>query len=135
MMVYLAKKNGSVIYHTDLTAMKELDGISKPNKTVTIQEWEQAGSTAHIDDSGEIVLGIPADEAAAKQEIETLAKEEGTLLNELASKDYKVIKASEVGNVLKTLDPALHERRDWCRNRINEIRDRLAELGAEQSVA
>jgi hypothetical protein len=48
----------------------------------------------------------------------------------LEAKDYKVIKASESGLVLAEEDTALHERRGWCRSRINEIRKRLAELEA-----
>lgn len=130
MMVYLAKKNGAVIYHTDLAAMEQLDGVSDPGKTVTMAEWEAAGSTAHINASGEIILGEPADVKAARDEISALALEETTLQSELDSKDYKVIKASEAGQVLADTEPELHARRDWCRNRINQIRERLAELNA-----
>jgi len=134
-MVYLAKKNGEVIHHTDLQAMSDLDGIQTPELTVEEAEWEAAGSTAHIDASGDIVLGEPADVAAKRQEIEALNREEARLQAELDSKDYKVIKASEVGNVLSELDPALHARRDLCRNRINEIRERLEELQADGAAA
>jgi exosome complex RNA-binding protein Csl4 len=130
MNIYLAKKNGQVIYHTDLAAMAQLDGVAKADKTVTAAEWEAAGSTAHIDASGNIVLGEKPDVKARRDEIETLALEERTLQSELDGKDYKVIKASEAGKVLAETDPALHERRDWCRNRINEVRGRLAELNA-----
>jgi hypothetical protein len=130
MNVYLAKKDGAVIFHTDLSAMEQMDGISKPDKTVTIEEWEAAGSTAFVDASGKIVLGEPADVKAKREEIEALSLEEKTLQTELDGKDYKVIKASEIGQVLAETDPDLHERRNWCRNRINEVRDRLAELCA-----
>jgi chromosome segregation ATPase len=65
---------------------------------------------------------------AVKDEISALAREEKTLQSELDGKDYKVIKASEAGEVLAETDPELHARRQWCRNRINEIRARLAEL-------
>ena len=54
-MVYLAKKNGGVIAHTDLEAMEALDGISAPDMTVTDAEWEAAGDLARIID-GEIFL-------------------------------------------------------------------------------
>jgi hypothetical protein len=64
-----------------------------------------------------------------------LTLEETTLQTELDSKDYKVIKASEVGEVLAETNPELHARREWCRNRINEIRERLTELGAGDSAA
>ena len=136
MKVYLAIKNGTVIHHTDLTAMEQLDGISEPDKTVEMEEWEAAGSTAYIDAStGKIVLGEPEDVVERKQEIEALTNEEATLQAELDGKDYKVIKASEVGDVLAETDPALHTRRDWCRNRINQIRDRLAVLQADGAAA
>ena len=135
--VYLAKKGDKVINHTDLTAMEHLDGIRVPELTVTIEEWEAAGSTAHIDTYGTIVLGAPQapqdpeDVVARREEIAALLIRESILLTELASKDYKVIKASEIGEVLAETDPELHFRRKWCRNRVNEIRDRLTELNAE----
>ena len=128
MNIYLAKKDGKVIYHTDLAAMEQLDMVKKADKTVTIEEWEAAGSTAYIDSAGKIQLGEQPDVKARREEIKALTHEEKTLQAELDGKDYKVIKASEIGEVLAELDPELHARRDWCRNRINEIRERLAEL-------
>jgi hypothetical protein len=130
MNVYLAKKNGTVISHTDLAAMEQLDGISEPEKTVTGEEWEAAGSTAYVDGNGEIQLGILPDVKARQDEIALLIKEEENLQAELSQKDYKVVKAAETGQVLADQDPELHTRREWCRNRINEVRERLAELGA-----
>jgi hypothetical protein len=130
MNVYLAKKNGTVICHTDLAAMKQLDGVAKADKTVTVEEWEAAGSTAYIDASGKIALGEKPDVKARREEIEALVLEEKTLQSELDGKDYKVIKASETGVVLSKTDPVLHERRNWCQSRINEVRDRLKELNA-----
>jgi hypothetical protein len=130
MQVYLAKKNGTVIFHTDLAAMEQLDGIANPDKTVTAEQWENAGSVAYIDSSGEIRLGISPDVKAKQDEIDSLTREETALQAELALKDYKVVKAAETGQVLAELDPELHERREWCRARINAIRTRLAELEA-----
>jgi hypothetical protein len=130
MNIYLAKKNGTVIHHTDVAAMEQLDGIAAPEKTVTEEQWEIAGSVAYIDSSGEIQLGIPPDVQAKQDEIELLTKEESALQAELVLKDYKVVKAAETGQVLVDLDPELHERREWCRARINAIQTRLAELGA-----
>ena len=64
MNIFLAKKDGKVIYHTDLTAMEQLDGITKPEMTITQKEWEAAGSTAYIE-AGKIVLGkTPAEKKA-----------------------------------------------------------------------
>ncbi|MDR2150144.1 MAG: hypothetical protein LBO67_04885 [Spirochaetaceae bacterium] len=127
-MIYLAKKNGTVIHHTDMTAMKQIDSISEAEKSVTEEEWEEAGSTASIDVSGEIILGEPEEVKATREEINALTIEEAALQAELDSKDYKVIKASEAGEVLANTDSDLHQRRHWCRSRINEIRLRLAEL-------
>jgi len=127
-MVYLAKKNGGIIHHTDLKAMKDLDGISAPKMTVTDEEWDRNGGTAYIDADGEIKLGEPPAVVTRRNEIKALEEEEAALQRELDSKDYKVIKAAEIGAVLAETDPPLHTRRDWCRSRINQIRDRLAVL-------
>jgi hypothetical protein len=37
--------------------MKQLDDIVKADKTVTVVEWEAAGSTAYVDGAGKIQLG------------------------------------------------------------------------------
>ena len=128
MEVYLIIKDGAVIAHTDLKAMAEIDGRKTPDKTVTMEAWEAAGSTAHILADGNIQLGIPAEEKAKKQEIETLTAEEKSLLKELADKDYQIIKCAERGTVLADVDPELNQRRDECRARIDFIRERLVEL-------
>jgi hypothetical protein len=126
---HLIKKNGRVIPHTDLKGMEALDGISTPDMTITEAEWEAAGGLARIID-GEIFLGKTADEKEREAEIGRLTLEEVRLQVELDAKDYKVIKASELRLVLAEEDLALHERRGWCRSRINEIRERFAELEA-----
>jgi hypothetical protein len=128
MDVFLIKKGENVVFHTDLTAMEELDGRKTPDKTVSIEAWEDAGSIAYIDPEGNIQLGLPAEEKARREEIESLATEETLLLQELASKDYQVVKNAEMGKMLANVDPELHERRQQCRTRINEIRQRLFEI-------
>jgi hypothetical protein len=128
MNVYLAKKDGVVINHTDLSAMKQLDGIDTPEKIVTIAEWEDAGGLARVI-GGQIVIGKTQAELNIEVEITNLNSEQAALRQELATKDYKVVKAAESGLVLAQSDPDLHTRREWCRNRINEIETRLAELG------
>jgi hypothetical protein len=119
--VYLWEVDGMVIYHTDLQAAADLDGLTRePDKTVTTEQWNAAEGIARIIDN-EIELGKTDEEI----EKENLMIEEQELLKELADKDYKVVKASEIGNILADTDPDLHERRDWCRNRINEIKEIL----------
>jgi hypothetical protein len=110
--------------------MAQLDHVT-PEKTVSVQEWEAAGGLARVI-NGEIVLGKTAAETAKETEIAQLTAESDALQAELAAKDYKVVKAAEAGLVLSNTDPELHERREWCRNRVNEIRMRLAELEAAQ---
>jgi hypothetical protein len=71
--VYLWKKNGQIISHADLGAAAQLDGLTAdPNKTVTEQEWEMAGSVAYIDDSNQIVLGQTPGTLAQQQKIKRL---------------------------------------------------------------
>jgi hypothetical protein len=66
-MVYLAKKNGIVVHHTDIQAMGDFDGV-EPEKTITDAEWDAAGGLARII-GGKIVLGkTDAEKAAEKRE-------------------------------------------------------------------
>jgi hypothetical protein len=71
MSVYLWKVDSQAVYHTDLEAAKQLDGLSrKPDLTITESEFAEAGSLARIID-GKIVLGETekekADEAARQR--------------------------------------------------------------------
>jgi hypothetical protein len=127
MNVYLAKKDGTVIHHTDLAAMKQLDGIDTPEKTVSLAEWEAAGSLVRII-GGQIVLGKTSSELETESESIKLNTEQVALQAELDAGDYKVVKAAEAGLVLAQSDPALHARREECRARINTIQARIAEL-------
>jgi hypothetical protein len=90
MDVFLAKKDGKVIYHTDLAAMEQLDGITKADKTVTIKEWEAAGSTAYIDKAGKIILGKTPEEKEAEAASARIIK----IDNELAALDLASIRSS-----------------------------------------
>jgi hypothetical protein len=78
-MVYLIKKGGNVIPHTDLEAMKELDGVSTPDMTVTEAEWEVAEGLARIID-GKIFLGKTGAEKRAEKEAEVKALRDRVLL-------------------------------------------------------
>ena len=72
-MVYLAKKDGGVVHHTSLRALKEMDGIDKPDMTVTTEAFEAADGLVRIID-GNIFLGKTekeeAIEASAKRIME-----------------------------------------------------------------
>jgi hypothetical protein len=126
-MVYLAKKGEVVVHHTSREAMKAIDGIDNPDMQVSETDFEAASGLVRIID-GEIIVGKTQAEQAIETERVNLNAEQADLQAELADKDYKVVKAAEAGIVLAEADPDLHARREWCRNRINEIRTRLTEL-------
>jgi len=129
----LARKNGAVIHHTDLAAMAQIDGVSTPEVTVSIQEWEAAGGLARII-GGQIVLGKTPEEQAAESQREALLLEEAGLKRDLAAGDYKVIKAAEAGQPLEEVYPGLHAQRQQARDRINEIEASLAQIESGQAV-
>jgi hypothetical protein len=64
-MVYLAKKDGGVVHHTSLQALKDMDGIEAPDMTVADEEFEAAGCLARII-GGEIVIGKTEAEITAE---------------------------------------------------------------------
>jgi hypothetical protein len=78
-MIYLIRKDGMVIPHTDLAAMKELDGAETPDMTVTEAEWEAAEGIARVID-GEIFLGKTEEEKRSEKEAEVKAKRDRILL-------------------------------------------------------
>lgn len=59
--VYLAIKGDVVVHHTDLTAMKIMDGITKPDMTITQLEFEANDSLARVI-NGKIFLGKTKEE-------------------------------------------------------------------------
>jgi hypothetical protein len=127
-MVYIAKKkDGSAVFHTDLNAMKEIDGIDKPDMTVTEAEFEAADGLIRVI-NGKITLGKTKAEKQADAERNVLLAEQEALQRDLVEKDYKVIKAAEAGISLAQADPELHVQREQKRARISEIRERLSQL-------
>ncbi|MDR0709533.1 MAG: hypothetical protein LBF77_05660 [Spirochaetaceae bacterium] len=78
-MIYLIKKNGLVIAHTDLGPMEALDGVGTPDMTVTEAEWEAAEGLARIT-GGKIVLGKTDAERRSEKEGEIKARRDRILL-------------------------------------------------------
>jgi hypothetical protein len=65
-MIYLAKReNGTLSFHTDEKAMLDMDGL-EPEMTVTVAEYEAAGSMARIIE-GKIVIGKTEAEKAEEE--------------------------------------------------------------------
>jgi hypothetical protein len=98
-MVYLARKNGMVIHHTILALMREWDGV-EPEMEITEEEFAAHGNLARVI-NGEIFLGKTAEEAAADN-----AKEEIKRIKaDIASRDYRVLKAQRLGTDVDELYP------------------------------
>jgi hypothetical protein len=72
-MVYLAKKNGEVIHHTDLAVMQQMDGIETPDLTVSDDEFQAANGLLRIID-GEIFLGPTEAEQAEEARQKRIAE-------------------------------------------------------------
>jgi hypothetical protein len=72
-MVYLAKKDGGVVHHTSLQALKEMDGIEAPDMELSDEDFEAAGGLARLID-GEIVLGKTEAEIAAEENRKRIAE-------------------------------------------------------------
>jgi hypothetical protein len=88
-MVYLAKKNGEVIHHTDLAAMKSMDGIETPDLAITEEAFQAAAGLLRIID-GEIFIG-PTE---AEQAEETRQKRIAEIDRALLAVDAKSARAS-----------------------------------------
>jgi hypothetical protein len=77
-MIYLAKKNGAVIAHTNLAAMQALDGVAAPDMTIAEAEWSAVGGLARIID-GAIFLGKTDTEKRQEKEAEIKERRERIL--------------------------------------------------------
>ncbi len=106
-MVYLAKKDGMVVHHTDKAAMKALDRI-EPEMEITDEEFEAAGGLARLID-GEIFLG--------KTEAEKIAETNESRITELKAKltatDYIAAKIAEGSATAEDYVEQIAERQAW----------------------
>jgi hypothetical protein len=68
--VYLVKKNGGVIAHADLQAMKQLEGVEKPDMTITLAEFESAGGLVRLINNEIIVGKTPAEKEGDEKQAE-----------------------------------------------------------------
>jgi hypothetical protein len=108
MNVYLAKKNGVVIHHTDKTAMQDVDGIGTPDLTVTDEEFDAADGLARLID-GRIALGKTAAEMQSEQNEERIR----TLKELLADTDYVVLKVAEGAASTADYADKIAQRQAW----------------------
>jgi uncharacterized protein YlzI (FlbEa/FlbD family) len=113
--VYLAIKGDVVIHHTDLSAMKTMDGISVPDMTITEEEFEAAGGLVRLID-GKIFLGKTDVEKASEEVIEKIR----ALKMQLAETDYIASKIAEGSATTKDYADKIAERQEW-RAEINRL--------------
>ncbi|MDR0909372.1 MAG: hypothetical protein LBM77_06350 [Spirochaetaceae bacterium] len=126
-MVYLAKKNGEVVHHTDKAAMKALDGISKADMEVEDDVFEAAGGLARIID-GEIFLG----KTDAEKTAEANAERSAEINRELAAIDAKSARASRAVAIAvsegRTPDAGDVSKLTGLESQANALRTELAGL-------
>ena len=113
--VYLTIKGDVVIHHTDLSAMKTMDGISVPDMTITEEEFEAAGGLVRLID-GKIFLGKTDAEKASEEAIEKIR----VLKMQLAETDYIASKIAEGSATTKDYADKIAERQEW-RAEINRL--------------
>lgn len=113
--IYLAIKGDAVIHHTSTQAMLEMDGISKPDMTITEEEFYAADGLVRLID-GKIFLGKTDAEKAREKAIERIRILKGWL----AETDYIAAKIAEGGATTKEYADKIQERQAW-RAEINKL--------------
>ena len=118
-MVYLARKGDAVVHHTNLEAMREMDGV-EPEMEISNEEFEEAGGFARIID-GKIFIGKTEKEKQREE-----AEAEIRLLKaKLAETDYIAAKIAEGSATAEDYAEKIAERQAW-RARINELEELTA---------
>ena len=100
------------MHHTDLNAMKEMDGIEKPDLVITEEEFEAAGGLVRLID-GKIFLGKTDAEKSADETAETVRQ----CRRNLAETDYVTYKLAEVSDDAKAYAAMKAEYAETLENR------------------
>ena len=111
--VYLAKKGDTVVHHTNLDALKSIDGIKKPDMEISEAEFEAAGGLVRLID-GKIVLG----KTEAENARENAETEITRIKTEISLRDYRALKAQKLGKAIDTLYPGETE---WYKAQLDRI--------------
>ena len=114
-MVYLARKNGVVIHHTSMDAMKSMDGIDRAEMEIPDEEFEAAGCLARII-GGKIFIG-KTDAEKRRDDAEVRIRE---LKARLTETDYIAAKIAEGSATADEYAEKIAERQAW-RAEINEL--------------
>jgi hypothetical protein len=107
-MVYLAVKDGSVVHHTSLQALKEMDGIEKADLEISDEEFEAAGCLARVN-KGKIFIGKTNEEKTAEKNEQRII----ILKRQLAETDYIAAKIAEGSATKAEYADAIAKRQAW----------------------
>ena len=107
-MVYLAKKGDGVVFHTDLEAMRQIDGIEQADLEIDDNEFKKAGGIVRMINGG-IVLGKTAEE----KQVEQNAARVQVLKRHLADTDYIAVKIAEGSATKNDYAQKIAERQAW----------------------
>jgi hypothetical protein len=121
-MVYLAQKDGGVVHHTNLKAMRDMDGIETPEMSVPDEIFEAAGSLVRVI-AGQIVVGKTSAETAAEEAATEIVR----IKAEIEARDYRALKAQKLGEDLDTLYPG---ESAWYREQLDRIKELEAVIAA-----
>ena len=114
-MVYVARKDGGVVIHTSLQELKNMDGIDKPDVTMTDEEYEAAEGLVRIIDD-KIFIGKTDAEKKAVVDEERVR----ILKRQLAETDYVASKIAEGSATKAQYAGKIAERQAW-REEINRL--------------
>lgn len=112
-MVFLAIKDGGVVHHTDLEALKA-EGINEAEIEIPDEEFEAAGCLARVI-KGEIFIGKTNEEKTAEENEKRIV----VLKRQLSETDYVAAKIAEGSATKSEYADAIAQRQAWRR----EIRD------------
>jgi hypothetical protein len=107
-MVYIAKKENEVVFHTNLQAMRDMDGIETPEMTLSEEEFEAAGGLVRLI-GGEIILGKTDIELQSERNAERVR----VLKRLLADTDYIAAKIAEGSATAAEYAAKIAERQAW----------------------
>jgi hypothetical protein len=130
-MIHLWEKDGRVIFHTDLDAAAELDGLTRPpDKTISEKEFEEAQGLLRLI-GGKIIVGKTDQEIADEAVVEEAQKEMDAIKNEIAQRDYRALKAQKLGESIDELYPG---ETDWYKEQLARM-ETLEAILATHSAA
>lgn len=103
------------MHHTSLSAMRQIDGIEKPDMMITEDEFEANDGLARLID-GKIFLGKTDEEKSREDAIEKIRM----LKLKLSETDYIALKIIEGVATKEDYAEKISQRQSW-RREINEL--------------